>query len=44
MKTIEESRWYIEGVKAKASGLALAMNPYADGSPKWYIWNQGWLA
>lgn len=44
MKTLEESRWYVEGVKAKATGTGITENPYAEGSPKWYIWNAGWLA
>jgi len=44
MKTIENSRWYLEGVKAEKEGFAITTNPYADGSPKWYIWNAGWVA
>lgn len=42
MKAIEDCRWYKEGMQAKTDGLAMTMNPYADGSPKWYIWNEGY--
>lgn len=44
MKPIEESRWYLEGKKAESEGLPIASNPYAEGSPKWYIWNLAWVA
>lgn len=41
MKTLRESRWFIEGVQAATEGKTLDANTYAEGSPKWYIWNEG---
>lgn len=41
MKTLRESRWFEEGRQAAINQLPMSANPYAEGSPKWYIWNEG---
>lgn len=44
MKLMRDSRWFEEGRKAAADGKSYADNPYAEGSPKWYIWNEGFAS
>jgi ribosome modulation factor len=41
MKLMRESRWFEEGRQAAVDGKSYDANPYAEGSPKWYIWNEG---
>lgn len=42
MKQLNESRWFEEGRQANLRGEGVDANPYAEGSPKWYIWNEGY--
>lgn len=36
MKLMRDSKWFEEGRQASVNGKS-----YAEGSPKWYIWNEG---
>ncbi len=41
IRPINESRWFKEGEEAKRRGEMLEHCPYAEVSPKWYIWKEG---
>ncbi len=38
---MKESRWYKEGQGASLRGEAASTCPYAERSPKWLIWLEG---
>lgn len=45
---IKESRWYKEGRDAAAEDAELGQVarecPYAERSPKWYLWMEGYAS